>query len=65
MRRYYIAQGSRPPPHPPPQPSAPPQDSNHGFNLDDIVSDPALRKQIYEFVLKFKITFKKDQLNLF
>ena len=51
MRRYLIAQGSHPPPPPPLQPSAPPQDSNHGygFNLDDIVSDPALRKQIYEF----------------
>ena len=46
-----IAQGSHPPPPPPLQPSAPPQDSNHGygFNLDDIVSDLALRKQIYEF----------------
>jgi hypothetical protein len=46
-----IAQGNHPPPPPPLQPSAPPQDSNHGygFNLDDIVSDPALRKQIYEF----------------
>ena len=51
MRRYLIAQGSHPPPPPPLQPSAPPQDSNHGygFNLDDIVSDPTLRKQIYEF----------------
>ncbi|KAJ1299119.1 hypothetical protein BS78_01G507100 [Paspalum vaginatum] len=49
-RRYLINLSQCPPP-PPPQPSAPPEDNNERpvLNLDEIVSDAVLKKQIHEF----------------